>query len=147
MAFTFNIAKGKVGTYAALTSGSDALVLVFLEATGLESDAVLKDYDTLAAVLGGGSVEQTDIGRVTLGNVTFTVDDPTDEARVDCDDFTLIGPTGDPVGAAIVCYVPDTATSTDAEIVPLWKHDTAFTPAGADIPVLVPDDGIWAATD
>ncbi|MFC5946581.1 hypothetical protein, partial [Micromonospora harpali] len=62
---TFNIAKGRVNGYAAqVGTGNAALILVPLEATGLE------DYDTLAALLAGASNEQTTMGRKTITAAT-----------------------------------------------------------------------------
>jgi hypothetical protein len=51
----FNIAKGKTAYYCGLPAAADGLVLVLLDATGLEADATLKDYDNLSALLAGTS--------------------------------------------------------------------------------------------
>ena len=57
----FNIAKGKVNVYTERVVNNDpansALVVVLLKVAA--SDATLKDQDTLAAVLAGGSTEAT----------------------------------------------------------------------------------------
>jgi hypothetical protein len=123
-AFTFNIAKGKVARYADLPAATpDALVLVWLKSTGLESDATLKDYDSLAAILAGTNDECDFTGytRRTLAGVTATPDDTLDKMVVDATDPTAYTNTGTAQisGAAIVCYDPDTSTGTDADLVPL----------------------------
>jgi hypothetical protein len=143
--FTFNVALGKVAYYAGLPATNDALVLVPLETTGLESDALLKDYDTLSALLAGASNEQTTMGRKTLASVTVTVDDTNDRVDVDCADVTWTAATGNAVSAVVVCYDPDTTTGTDADLIPLTKHDWSFTPAGADQTLQVPTTGFFRA--
>ncbi|HEY3559655.1 MAG TPA: hypothetical protein VGL05_19435 [Kribbella sp.] len=124
-AFVFNIAKGKIAYYASLPATNDALVLVWLKNTGLESDAVLKDYDTLAAILAGSNDECDFTGytRRTLTSVTATVDDTGDKVVIDSADpasYTNTG-TAQVAGAAIVCYDPDTTGGTDADLVPLFQ--------------------------
>ena len=78
--FVFNIAKGRLRTYAELAGTNDALILVPIETTGIEADATLKDYDDLAALLAGTSNEQTTAGRKTITAATVTVDDTNDWA-------------------------------------------------------------------
>src|SRR5690606_17675026 len=102
--FVFNSAKGSFAHYAGLPGSDDALVLVLLEASGLEADTTLKDHDTLASILAGSSSEQTTMGRKTVTSVTVTVDDTADEVRVDIPDQTWEAATGNPVGALVVCY-------------------------------------------
>jgi hypothetical protein len=131
-----NVAKGRVAHYAALPAASDALVLVPLEAAGLVSDATMRDYDTLAAVLAGATNEAT-VGRRTLTNVTVTVDDGNDRVALDADDVVWTTPTGNPVGGVLICYDPDTTSGTDADLVPLSKHDLSWTPDGIDFTLTV----------
>jgi hypothetical protein len=131
--FVFNIAKGKVAYYAGLPGANDALVVVPIEATGVEADATLKDYDTLSALLAGASNEQTTLGRKTITSVTVTVDDTNDRVDGDFADQTWTAGTGNAVGDLIVCYDPDTTTGTDADLIPLTCHDFAVTPDGTDI--------------
>jgi hypothetical protein len=49
--FVFNIAKGKVAYYATLPAANDALIVIPIESSGVESDATLRDYDTVSALL------------------------------------------------------------------------------------------------
>jgi len=69
----FNIAKGRVVEYYNRVENNDpaasALILVPIETTGLETDAVLIDKDDLAAVLSGTTNEQTTMGRKILTDV------------------------------------------------------------------------------
>lgn len=129
----FNIAKGMVNYYATLPAANDALVLVPIEATGIEADATLKDYDTLAAILAAANNEETTLGRKTLTSVASNVDDTNDRREADAADVTWTAATGNPIAAVIICYDPDTTGGTDADLIPLVKLDASATPAGGDI--------------
>jgi hypothetical protein len=135
----FNVALGRVASLAALPAANDALVLVPLEAAGLETDAVLRDKDDLAAVVAGTTNEQTSVGRKTLSSVTVTVNDTNDRIEVDAADVTWTSPTGNPVGAVVVCYDPDTTSGTDADLIPLTKHDLTWTPDGSNFTLSIAD--------
>jgi hypothetical protein len=130
MAFVFNIALGKLAYYASLPAANDALVLIALESSGLESDTVLRDKDDFAAVVAGTTNEQTTVGRKTLASVTVTVDDTNDRVALDAADVSWTSPTGNPIAALVIGYVPDTTAPSDAAIVPLTKHELAWTPDG-----------------
>lgn len=139
MALVFNIALGRVAALAALPAANDGLVLVPLEATGLVTDTVMRDYDTLADVLAGASNEQTTVGRKPLASVTVTVNDTDNRVDIDAADVTWTAPTGNAVGAMLVCYDPDTTTGTDADLVPLTKHEVTWTPDGNNFSLAIAD--------
>lgn len=142
----FNIAKGRIAYYASLPAANDALIVVVLEATGLVSDAVMIDYDTLADILAGSTNEQTTMGRKTAAGVTVTVDDTNDRVDIDMSDPAWLAATGSAVGALVVCYDPDTTGGTDADLVPLSKHDFVVTPNGGDITGQVAAGGFLRAS-
>lgn len=141
----FNIAKGKIAYYAGLPASADALIIVPIEATGIVSDATMKDYATLSAVLAGASNEQTDMGRKTLTGVTVTVDNSGDLVKIDADDPSWTATTGNAVAALIVCYDPDTGSGDDTTLVPLFKYDFAHTPAGGDVTAVIGGSGLGQA--
>ncbi|MEV5977506.1 hypothetical protein [Streptomyces sp. NPDC052114] len=126
--FVFNTALGKVRYYAELPATNDALVLIALESSGLESDSVLRDKDTFADVVSGTTNEQTPVGRKTLASVTVTVDDTLDRVAIDAADISWVSPSGAAVGALVVCYDPDTTTGTDGDLIPLTKHGFSWNP-------------------
>jgi hypothetical protein len=134
-----NVALGRVAYYGSLPAASDALILVPLEEAGLVSDATMRDYATLAAVLAGASNEQTTIGRKTLTNVTVTINDTSDRVEVDADDAVYTTPSGNGLGAMLICYDPDTGAGDDTSIIPLTKHDYVITPEGDSLTVTVAD--------
>lgn len=135
----FNIALGKVKYYAELPAANDALIVVPIETSGIVSDATMRDYDDLSALLAGASNEQTTMGRKTLASVTVTVDDTNDRVAIDAADVTWTGATGNAISALVVCYDPDTTGGTDADLIPLTKHDFAITPDGSDVTATVAD--------
>lgn len=136
---TFNVACGKVGYYAGLPAANDALIVVPIETAGIVSDAVMRDYADLSTLLAGASNEQTTMGRKTLASVSVTVDNTNDRVACDAADVTWTGATGNAIGALVVCYDPDTTGGTDADLIPLTKHDFAVTPDGTDITATISD--------
>lgn len=137
--FVFNIAKGRLAQYASLPAANDALIAIPIEATGVEADAVVMDYDTVQAILAAATNEQTTMGRKTLGSVTVTVDDANNRANIDCADIVWTGATGNPISDILICYDPDTTGGTDADLIPLTWHDYPATPDGSDITATVTD--------
>jgi hypothetical protein len=135
----FNVALGRLAQYASLPAANDALILVPLESSGLEADAVLRDKDTLTDVVAGSTNEQTTVGRKTLASVTVTVDDTNDRVALDAADVTWTSPTGNAISAVVICYDPDTTGGTDADLIPLTKHDVAWTPDGNNFTLTISD--------
>ncbi|MDX2513817.1 hypothetical protein PV355_01380 [Streptomyces stelliscabiei] len=142
----FNVALGRVASLAALGAASDALILVPLEASGLVADSTMRDYDTLADLLAGASNEQTTVGRKTLASVTVTVNDTDNRVDVDAADVTWTSPTGNAVGAVVICYDADTGTGTDADLVPLTKHDLTWSPDGNNFTLNISADFFRASS-
>ena len=141
-----NIGKGRVAYYATLPGAADALIAVPLEATGLEADATLRDYDDLAALLAGTSNEQVTMGRKTLTAVTVTVDDTGEAVNVDAADLVWAAATGNGTGKLLICYDADTAAGTDANVIPLVALDFVTTPDGSDITAAFDAAGFYGAT-
>lgn len=143
--FVFNIAKGYWGYYASLPATNDALIAIPLEASGIETDAVLKDKDTFADVVSGTTNEQTTLGRKTLASVTNTVNDTSDKRILDCADVVWTATAGNAVSDVVVCYDPDTTAGTDADLVPLFLFDCAFTPDSTDFTAVINAAGLAEA--
>ena len=139
MNVVMNVALGRVAHLASLPAANDGLVLIPLEAAGLETDAVLRDKDTFADVVSGTTNEQTTVGRKPLTGVTVTVDDTNDRVGIDAADVTWTSPTGNPVGAVVICYDPDTTGGTDADLIPLTKHDVTWSPDGNNFSLTIAD--------
>lgn len=135
----FNVALGRLAYYASLPATNDALIMVPIETAGIVADSVMRDYDDLQTLLAGASNEQTTMGRKTLSSVTATVDDTNDRVNLDAADVTWTAATGNAISAVVICYDPDTTTGTDADLVPLTKHDVTMTPDGSDFTLTISD--------
>lgn len=135
----FNTSLGRVAYLASLPTANDALILIALESSGLEADSVLRDKDTFADIVSGTTNEQTTVDRKTLASVTVTVDDANDRVNIDAADVTWTSPTGNAVGAVVICYDPDTTAGTDTDLIPLTKHDVAWTPDGNNFSLTITD--------
>lgn len=136
----FNIAKGRVIELYNRVDSNDpansALILVPLETSGLETDAVLKDKDDLAAVLSGTTNEQSTMGRKTLTDADLSalaVDDTGDLYSASLPTVTWTAATGNAISKIVVCYDPDTTGGTDSSIIPLTMFDFVITPDGSDV--------------
>lgn len=147
-AFTFNVALGReVELYNRVNDNdpaNSALLMVVLALAGLETDAVLKDMDTLAAVVAGTTNEVTNSGysRKTLTDADLAasaVDDAEDHIllALPLQTFTTIV-AGDTWRKVLICYDADTTGGTDANVIPITAHDLLINgvpavPNGDDI--------------
>lgn len=136
----FNISKGRVVEFYNRVKANDpansALILVPIETAGLEADSVLRDVDTLTALVAGATNEQTTMGRKTLTDADLAAlpapDDSSDFYEVSLPAVTWTAPTGNAISKIAVCYDADTTSGTDASITPLTLFDCTLTPDGND---------------
>lgn len=134
-----NIAKGRtVELYRRVVSNDPAnSALIVIPLSAVAADATLIDQDTLAAVLAGGSTEQTTMGRKVLTDADLAAFPAPDNANnrydVSLPLVTWAAATGAAVVKLLVCYDSDTTSGTDANIIPLTCFDFAVTPSGADV--------------
>lgn len=152
---TFNRGLGRGGEWAERVEANDptnsALIIAVLATAGIETDAVLRDKDDLAAVVAGTTNEVTNTGyaRKTLANGTLTItyDDTNDRLDIDFADQTWTGvAAGDGWNDVFVGYDSDTTAGTDANILPHTLHDFVVTPDGSDITAQLPVGGYFRAT-
>ncbi len=150
----FNIAKGRVAELYNRVDTNDAansaLVIVPVD-VGATTDATIRDFDTLAAVLAGGVTERTTGGwnRKTLTDadlVAFAPDDTNDRVDLDIPDQTWTAVSAGAVTDLIICYDNDTTAGTDANLVPLTMHDFAITPDGSDVVAVIAAAGFFRAS-
>ena len=152
----FNVAKGKVNEYHDRVNANDpansALIIVLLKVT--ESDALLKDYDTLALLLAGSNTEAdfTSYARKTITDATISdsvVDDGADVRDADIPDQTWTaagGASNNSLVKLLICYDPDTTGGTDSTVIPLTAHDFVITTNGGDITAQVAAAGYFRAS-
>lgn len=153
--FVFNIAKGRVAELYNRVDSNDpansALIIVIIDANG-DTDATMRDRETLAALLGGtaNEVTNTNYARKTLTDsdlTAFAADHTNDRVDLDIPDQTW---TAVAAGTAwtdfLVCYDGDTTGGSDSNIVPLTNHDFAVTPSGTDIVAQIAAAGFFRAS-
>ena len=143
----FNISKGRFVEFYNRVDTNDpansALIVLVLATSGIESDATLRDVDTVTALVAGATNEVTNSGyaRKTLTDadiVAFSPDDTNDRADVDIPDQTWTGvAAGDGWNDVVIAYDSDTTGGTDANIVPIALLDFVLTPDGSDITMQV----------
>ena len=150
----FNISKGRVAELYNRVDTNDgansALVIVPVD-VGATTDATIRDFDTLAAVLAGGVTERTTGGwnRKTLTDTelaAFAADDTNDRVDLDIPDQTWTAVSAGAVTDLIICYDNDTTAGTDANLVPLTMHDFAITPDGSDVVAVINAAGFFRAS-
>jgi hypothetical protein len=154
--FVFNIAKGRVAELYNRVDTNDptnsVLVILILATAGIETDAVLKDVDTVTALVAGTTNEVTNTGyaRKTLTDtdiVAFAPDDTNDRVDLDIPDQTWTAvAAGDGWNDFVVNYDNDSTAGTDANIVPLTQHDFVLTPDGSDITAQIAVAGFFRAS-
>jgi hypothetical protein len=152
----FNIALGRVAELYNRVDTNDptnsALVILILATSGIESDATLKDKDTVADLVSGTTNEVTNSGyaRKVLTDsdiVAFAPDDANDRVDLDIPDQTWTGvAAGDGWNDLVVAYDNDTTGGTDTNIVPLTMHDFVVTPDGSDITAQIAAAGFYRAS-
>jgi hypothetical protein len=153
--FVFNIAKGRVAELYNRVDTNDpaasALIIVVIDAAG-DTDATMKDRDTLSALLAGTANEVTNSGyaRKTLTDsdlTAFSPDDTNDRVDLDIADQTWSAvAAGSAWTDLLVCYDNDTAGGDDTNIIPLTCHDFAVTPDGSDITAQINAAGFYRAS-
>jgi len=154
--FVFNIAKGRVTELANRVNNNDptnaVLVIAALDASGVESDATLKDKDDFSALVSGATNEATNTGyaRKSIdqsGGITVTTDDTNDRVDVDIPDQTWTAVSaGSNWSDLVFGYDSDSTGGTDSGIVPLTQHDFSVTPDGSDITVQIATAGFFRAS-
>lgn len=154
--FVFNIALGRVAELYNRVDTNDpansALVILVLATSGIESDATLKDVDTVTALVAGTTNEVTNSGyaRKVLTDadiVAFAPDDTNDRVDLDIPDQTWTAvAAGDGWNDIVICYDNDTTGGTDSNIVPLTQHDFVVTPDGSDITAQIAAAGFYRAS-
>lgn len=151
--FVFNISLGKVAELVQNVEDNDpagAVLRVFVIDANGETDANLKDADTMAAVFALLANEVTNTGYANKSldetQITVTPDDTNDRMDLDIDDQTwsAVG-AGDAWEDVIIAYDPD-GTDTDANTIPLTLQDFVVTPDGTDIKVIIHADGFYRAS-
>lgn len=138
-AFIFNIARGRVNELARLGLANDALVMVEINNASIQSDALLQDHATLAALLAANTeCNFTGYGRRTLASVAVSVDNTANSQSSDAADPTAWTCSAGGVqvgGACIICYDDDTTGGTDTNLIPLVQIQAGTVTFDVGVPV------------
>ncbi len=153
-----NIAKGRINEYVIRVDGSDptdaVFVVMLLTDSGLETLAVLRDYDDFGAILAAANTESAvaSYARLILDDTDVappTVDDGGDQQTFDTADFdfgTL--EAGENIAASVIGYDSDSTGGADSAIIPVQITIPASVVAtnGETFHWRTPS-GWWAATE
>lgn len=151
--FVFNISKGRVAELYNRVDGNDpstAVLWVIPVDVAAVTDATIKDFDSLSAVLAGGVTERTTGGwnRKTITDAdisAMTPDDTNDRMDLDIADQTWTAVSAGAVTDLIICYEA-LGAGTTANMVPLTQHDFAITPDGSDVTAVIAAAGFFRAS-
>jgi hypothetical protein len=130
------------------------LWVALIAASGVETDAVLKDVDTFSAFVAGTTNEATNTGyaRKVLTDtdlVAFTPDDTNDRADLDVPDQTWTSVAADGTGAIsdlVIGYDATTSGVTTTAMIPITMHDFVVTPDGSNITAQIAAAGFFRAS-
>lgn len=153
--FVFNIALGRVAELYNRVDSNDPTnsALIVAAFAAADTDATIRDVDTLAAIEAlGSTAEATNSGyaRKTLTDAdlsAFAPDDTNDRVDLDIPDQTWTAvAAGSNWTDIAICYDNDTTGGADSAIVPLTWHDFVVTPGGSDIVMQVAAAGFYRAS-
>jgi hypothetical protein len=142
--FVFNCALGRI-----VEKVADGATLKMLVLKVANTDATLKDLDTVAAVLASGSTAEanfTNYARKTLAGVAATVNDSTDSVKVDCDDVTFTAAGGATNNTTTDVLIYEEVAGGDANCIPLVLLDAVFTTDGNDVTLQINANGFFGAS-
>ncbi|MEO1529338.1 MAG: hypothetical protein AAFX06_28290 [Planctomycetota bacterium] len=142
--FVFNIAKGTVREKA--LKGAPLKMLILQAAS---AEAVLKDLDSVAAVLADAGTDEADFtnyARATLVNVTDTVDDTSDSVSVTANDVVFASAGGATNNTTVAVVLFDDVDGTDANAIPLVHLDAVFTTDGNQLTIKFANGGFFGAS-
>ena len=148
--FIADSAKGRWAEKFLLPVGGDNIVVVLLQASGLQADATLRTNQYLSGLLSAGNTEATftNYSRKVLAaaDITVSVNTGTHVVTVDIVDQVWNaagGAANNSIGALLTCYRP-TSGSADSAILVLTKHDYVISTTGGNLTATVPSIGTVA---
>lgn len=143
--FVFNNGRGRVPQLI-----DDAATIKVLLLKVAESDAGLKDRDTVAAILAAANTEAdfiTNYARKTLTGLTSTVDDTNEKVNSDCSDVTWASAGGITNNTLVKAIFYWDADGTDANAIPLAAFDFAVTTDGSNLTLRTGTSGFYEVRD
>ena len=151
----FNIGLGRIVEWYNRVDGNDPTnaVLVIIALVSTDTDAAVKDVDTVSALLAltnTAEATNTNYARKVLSDTDLTAyspDDANDRADLDIPDQTWssVG-SGDNWTDLCIAYDSDSTGGTDANIIPATWHDFSVTSDGNDIIAQIASAGFFRAS-
>ena len=134
-------AKGRFVQWCSLSTGSDAILVLLLQTTGLDADTTLQDFPTLSSLLAANTEANfTNYARKVLtSGITISVNTTANTATISLANFTWLaagGAVNNTLGKLVTAYRP-TPSSADAQCIPMTYHDCTATTTGADLLVQI----------
>jgi hypothetical protein len=149
--FVFNVSKGRVAEFVNRVKNNDPstarLVIMVLDASGLEVQSALEDSVSFAEVLDGTTNEHASMVRKYFTDADAIASTPnygSNFMESDMPDITWTAATGNATGALVVGYDPN--GSADSAIIPLTHHTFAVTLDGSDVLAQIFSTGFYKAT-
>ena len=153
----FNIAKGRAVEFYNRVKSNDptnaAFVVLLLKAA--EADAVLGDYDDLAALLaaaGNTEADFTNYARKTLTDADLVAlpapDDTNNRYEIDLPNQLFDnagGALNNDLVKAVIAYDSDSTSGNDGGIVPIAHYDCVVTTNGGDVVLEFSASGFYRA--
>jgi len=138
MGVVFQPMLAKLRYQLELPAANDGLVVVLLQADGLEDDANLSAHATLSdLLLWNSEANFTNYGRLILTTpATVTADAETGAVAFELGEQTWTGAGGlvdNELAAIVICYLPDVALLDDTTMLPLVSLDYDTTTSGTDL--------------
>lgn len=138
--FVADYALGRWIDKYALPVGGDAVLIVLVQSSGLQSDATLTAYQFLSQVWAGGNLEATFTNyarkSITGSGITITPGATSSVALSSQVWNAAGGATNNSLGALLTCYQPS-SLSTDAQIQVLTKHDFVASTTGGTLTAVI----------
>jgi len=146
MDLVFNIAKGR--TAEKVADGAN-LIVVLLRAA--QADGVLRDHDTLAALLaatGNTEANFTNYSRKTIANaaLVLTVDNTNDRTSLDTADLSWASAGGATNNSLVKALVCEDVGGADTSRVPLLAYDYPYVTSGTALPLVFHASGLLQIT-
>lgn len=145
MTTAFTATADQIGYYLNEAATTTADIIAVLFQSGGQSDTLLADHGTLAAITGSNTeADFTNYARQTLGTPSRTVDTAGDRVLLSgASPITWTdagGAVNNTIARIIYCYKPDPA-SLDSAVLPLLSRDISITTTGVTFQVSLHADG------
>lgn len=149
----FNQALGAMAAWFKRVDDNDpagAVLRIFIIDNNAETDANMKDADTMTALFALLANEVTNTNYVNIAlddtDVAFTVDDGGDQVELDFADQTFSSIASGDAWTDLVVAWDETGADNDALTIPGTLHDFVVTPDGSDITAQLDAAGFYRAS-